>query len=109
MVARWPLWHKNMFILSVGGVTPASALSASAISFTGDLSRPGGIFGAGADTAAESHLDTNQTRPEQIDQAIAIFCAATLLGPICEPVPEFTKNFPPSLIFLRRLPSPAID
>jgi hypothetical protein len=61
MVAPWPLWHKNKFILSVRGVTLASALSASVINLTRDLSGSRGSSMPGC-TAAESHLATNQTR-----------------------------------------------
>jgi hypothetical protein len=79
MVARWLLSHKNMFILSVEGVTLASALSASAINLTGDLFGGPGIFGAGLIPLPKATC--YKSNPvEQNDRAMAIFCATTLLG-----------------------------
>jgi MFS transporter, DHA2 family, multidrug resistance protein len=78
---------KNVFILSVGGFTLASALCGSATNLTELVIYRGlqGIFGAGLIPLSQATL-LQINPPERHGQAMAVFGVGTLLGPICGPI-----------------------
>jgi len=78
---------KNVFILSVGGFTLASALCGSATNLGELVIYRGlqGIFGAGLIPLSQATL-LQINPPERHGHAMAVFGVGTLLGPICGPI-----------------------
>ncbi|HEX3522530.1 MAG TPA: DHA2 family efflux MFS transporter permease subunit, partial [Stellaceae bacterium] len=78
---------KQVFILSVGGFTAASALCGSATTLTELViyRTLQGIFGAGLIPLSQATL-LQINPPERHGQAMAVFGIGTILGPICGPV-----------------------
>jgi DHA2 family multidrug resistance protein len=78
---------KNVFVLSVGGFTAASALCGSATTLTELViyRTLQGVFGAGLIPLSQATL-LQINPPERHGQAMAVFGIGTILGPICGPV-----------------------
>ena len=78
---------KQVFILSVGGFTAASALCGSATTLTELViyRTLQGVFGAGLIPLSQATL-LQINPPERHGQAMAVFGIGTILGPICGPV-----------------------